>query len=73
MPSVVTLALPRSHSSEEIGDQLKDRGVLVSYQSGYLLERNWIQACRLGAESKPPEKLVRLLKKMIQPSLSLEH
>ena len=72
MPSVVTLALPRSHNSEEIGDRLKDRGVLVSYQSGYLLERNWIQACRMGAESKPPEKLVRLLKKMIQPSVSLE-
>lgn len=63
MPAVVTIALPEIHSSEAIGDTLKEHGVLISYRSNYLLERNWIQACMMGAENKPAEKFVRLLKK----------
>jgi aspartate aminotransferase-like enzyme len=63
MPAVVTIALPEMHSSRDIGDTLKDHGVLISYRSSYLLERNWIQACMMGAENKPTEKFVRLLKK----------
>ncbi len=63
MPSVITIALPEIRSSEAIGDTLKEHGVLISYRSHYLLERNWIQACMMGAEHKPAEKLVRLLKK----------
>lgn len=63
MPAVVTIALPEIHSSEAIGDTLKEHGVLVSYRSHYLLERNWIQACMMGAENKPAEKFVRLLKR----------
>lgn len=63
MPAVVTIVLPEVHSSESIGDTLKEHGVLVSYRSAYLLERNWIQACMMGAEHKPAEKFIRLLKK----------
>lgn len=63
MPAVVTVALPEIHSSEAIGDTLKSHGVLISYRSSYLLERNWIQACMMGAEHKPSEKFIRLLKK----------
>jgi len=66
MPAVVTIALPEMHSSEAIGDTLKDHGVLISYRSNYLLERNWIQACMMGAENKTPEKFVRLLKKQLK-------
>ncbi|QBG48410.1 aminotransferase class V-fold PLP-dependent enzyme [Verrucomicrobia bacterium S94] len=62
MPAVVTIALPEIHSSERIGDKLKEHGVLISYRSDYLLERNWIQACMMGAEHKPPEKFIRLLR-----------
>lgn len=65
MPAVVTIALPEIHSSETIGDTLKQHGVLISYRSNYLLERNWIQACMMGAEHKPTEKFVRLLKKQL--------
>jgi len=68
MPSVVTIPLDKSHSSEVIGETLRNHGILISYRSGYLLERNWIQACRLGEESKPAEKLVRLLKKELNRS-----
>ncbi len=63
MPAVVTIALPEIHCSKRIGEVLKSHGVLISYRSRYLLERNWIQACMMGAEKKPSEKLVRLLKK----------
>lgn len=63
MPAVVTIALPEIHCSESIGDLLKEHGVLISYRSQYLLERNWIQACMMGTEHKPAEKFVRLLKK----------
>ena len=66
MPAVVTVALPEIHSSERIGDELKSHGVLISYRSHYLLERNWIQACMMGAEHKPSEKFVRLLKKELK-------
>ncbi|MDF7798137.1 GNAT family N-acetyltransferase [Pontiellaceae bacterium B1224] len=66
MPAVVTIALPEIHSSESIGDALKNHGVLISYRSTYLLERNWIQACMMGAEHKPSEKFIRLLKKELK-------
>jgi aspartate aminotransferase-like enzyme/GNAT superfamily N-acetyltransferase len=66
MPAVITIALPEIHSSETIGDKLKEHGVLVSYRSHYLLERNWIQACMMGAEHKPSDKFVRLLKKELK-------
>lgn len=66
MPAVVTIVLPEIHSSERIGDALKKHGVLISYRSNYLLERNWIQACMMGAENKPAEKFVRLLKKELK-------
>ncbi|MDE0960713.1 MAG: aminotransferase class V-fold PLP-dependent enzyme [Planctomycetota bacterium] len=72
MPSVVTIALASHHCSEEIGDALKKHGVLVSYQSRYLRDRNWIQACRLGADSQPAEKLVRLLRKKLKPARNLD-
>ncbi|VGO22400.1 Soluble hydrogenase 42 kDa subunit [Pontiella sulfatireligans] len=64
MPAVVTIALPALHSSEAIGDTLKDHGVHISYRNNYLLERNWIQASMMGPEHhRPAEKFVRLLKK----------
>ena len=47
-PAVITIALPDMVESEMIGDQLKQAGYLVSYRSGYLLKRNWIQICLMG-------------------------
>ena len=62
-PAVITIALPELHSSEAVGDALKERGILVSYRSHYLLERNWIQACMMGPERRPADTFIRLLKK----------
>jgi aspartate aminotransferase-like enzyme len=47
-PAVVTIALPSDVSSKTIGGLLKRAGCLLSYNSGYLLQRNWIQICLMG-------------------------
>ena len=51
-PAVVTLALPPEVSSKTIGFQLKKAGYLLSYNSAYLLPRNWIQICLMGEWSR---------------------
>ena len=48
-PSVLTVALPPDLDSDRIGSQLREAGFLLSYQSRYLLERNWIQICLMGS------------------------
>ena len=47
-PAVVSLALPPEINSKSIGLQLKKAGFLLSYNSEYLLKRNWIQICLMG-------------------------
>jgi aspartate aminotransferase-like enzyme len=51
-PAVVSLALPHGVSARTVGWQLKKAGYLLSYNSGYLLERNWIQICLMGEWSR---------------------
>jgi len=58
-PAVITLVLPDSISSQRIGDQLQAAGFLLSYQSEYLRDRNWIQICLMGDCSR--QSLVALL------------
>jgi aspartate aminotransferase-like enzyme len=58
-PAVITIALPPWQSSEEAGTFMERRGFLLSYYSGYLLARNWIQICLMGHCSRPA--LERLL------------
>ncbi|NAP00860.1 hypothetical protein FRY77_33325 [Halomonas sp. MG34] len=50
-PGIITLPLPSSVSSRTIGDRLKEKGVIVSYESDYLLKRNWIQFALMGDHS----------------------
>ena len=47
-PAVTTIALPPAVSSRTLGEQLATAGYLLSYMSGYLLERNWLQICLMG-------------------------
>jgi aspartate aminotransferase-like enzyme len=44
-PAVTTLALPASDSSVDVGQRLEKQGFLLSYNSEYLVSRNWIQVC----------------------------
>ena len=51
-PAVVSIALPPEISSKSLGLQLKKAGFLLSYNSEYLLKRNWIQICLMGEWSR---------------------
>lgn len=51
-PAVLTIALPPEVSSRNIGWLLHQEGYLLSYQSSYLLKRNWIQICIMGEWSR---------------------
>lgn len=59
-PAVLTIALPPTLDSNEVGARLRDAGYLLSYQSSYLLDRNWIQICLMGADL-PRDRLAPLL------------
>jgi len=47
-PAVITVALPCQLSSRKLGEAMEQRGWMLSYRSGYLLERNLIQICLMG-------------------------
>ncbi|HEX3718831.1 MAG TPA: aminotransferase class V-fold PLP-dependent enzyme [Verrucomicrobiae bacterium] len=58
-PGVVSIALPQTQNSAHLGAQLQRAGYLLSYNSDYLRQRNWIQICLMGEFST--EKLDSLL------------
>ena len=47
-PSVITIDLSPSLSSEDVGNRLEDAGCRLNYRSTYLVERNWIQLYLVG-------------------------
>jgi len=47
-PAVHTLIPPAGVSARALGERLRDAGWLISFESGYLRERNWLQVCLLG-------------------------
>jgi aspartate aminotransferase-like enzyme len=47
-PAVHTLIPPDGVSAHAIGEKLRDAGWLISFESGYLRERNWLQVCLMG-------------------------
>ncbi|WP_227396184.1 aminotransferase class V-fold PLP-dependent enzyme [Jeotgalibacillus aurantiacus] len=49
---IVTAQLPSTISSRAFGDRCKQKGVLISYESEYLLKRNWIQAAVMGSHQE---------------------
>jgi aspartate aminotransferase-like enzyme len=67
-PHVTTLVLPETVSSLEMGKLLEDEGILVSYRSQYLLEKNYIQICFMGECRKPPRMITRFLREALSRS-----
>ncbi|MFC4557270.1 aminotransferase class V-fold PLP-dependent enzyme [Virgibacillus kekensis] len=55
-PGVITIEIPSTISSRDFGDILKDQGIHVSYESGYLLERNWVQIALMGIQKEAAAK-----------------
>lgn len=47
-PGVITIALPPHLRSTDIGSQLQQSGLFLSYNSDYLRPRNWIQVCLMS-------------------------
>jgi len=43
--AVISINLPESISSSDFGRLVEDRGFLLSYKSGYLIQKNWVQIC----------------------------
>jgi len=48
-PAIVTVAMSEPGAAAELGDRMERSGFILSYRSRYLMERNWIQACLMGA------------------------
>ena len=59
LPGVVTVACPAGQSGLEVAQRLEQAGFLLSCNSDYLRQRNWIQICLMGEYSR--EKLDGLL------------
>jgi len=72
-PGVLTIALPSELDSNAIGGTLRDAGYLLSYQSRYLIDRNWIQICLMGSDLCPEriEPLVDLMPRVVSAMKSV--
>ena len=64
-PHVTTIVLPEAISSLEMGKLLEDEGILVSYRSHYLIEKNHIQICFMGECQKPPRMITYFLREAL--------
>jgi len=58
-PSVTTLALPAHVSARDVAARVAKAGYAVACNSGYLIERNWLQIALMGEHSR--SQLVRLV------------
>lgn len=66
-PAVITIAIDDSIDSSELGRGMEAEGYLLSYQSGYLVQRNWLQICLMGEyRGDEIEQLVQTLVKLSQ-------
>lgn len=51
-PMVLTLEPPSGVAALALGDALEERGIWLSYRSGYLVERNLLQVCLMGEHQR---------------------
>lgn len=51
-PGAITIPLPPHVNSCVLGNALQREGWLLSYQSNYLIEHNWIQVCLFGHSAR---------------------
>lgn len=65
-PGIITLKVPDGLSSRSIGDQLKEKGIFLSYESDYLIKRNWVQISLMGFHN------IQTCKQMIQSLLKVK-
>ena len=58
-PAIITINLPRRLDSRWVGGRAREAGLLLSHQSQYLINRNWVQVCLMGSYSR--DDLARLV------------
>ena len=68
-PHITTTVMPDSISSLEMGKLLEDEGILASYRSEYLIEKNQIQICFMGECQKPPQLITYFLRETMEQVL----
>jgi aspartate aminotransferase-like enzyme/predicted N-acetyltransferase YhbS len=69
-PAVVTIPVPRSLPTRLVGDALRNQGLLVAYQSEYLVHRNWLQVSWMGQCSEAGlERLLAALERRLGAEL----
>ena len=69
-PAVVTIPVPRSLPTRLVGDALRKQGLLVAYQSEYLVHRNWLQVSLMGQCSEAGlERLLAALERRLGAEL----
>ncbi|HEV7667362.1 MAG TPA: aminotransferase class V-fold PLP-dependent enzyme [Thermoanaerobaculia bacterium] len=61
-PWVLTLLPPEGTKAFDLGERLEAAGFLLSYRSGYLVRRNWLQVCLMGEHT--PAALDALLDRL---------
>jgi aspartate aminotransferase-like enzyme len=67
-PGIITIKVPPGLSSRQIGDRCKEIGVLLSYESDYLLNRNWVQLALMGYHNEEEVlKAVASIKDIVAP------
>lgn len=72
-PAVLSIVIPEWVSSKAVGDAAYDAGYLLSYMSGYLLKRNWVQVCLMGdLPAADIEPLLAILERMCVPASTVE-
>jgi aspartate aminotransferase-like enzyme/predicted N-acetyltransferase YhbS len=65
-PAVVTLPFETIGSAASVGDALQQRGLLVAYQSEYLVRRNWLQIGLMGRVTiEHLDRLVSVLRVLV--------
>ncbi len=47
-PAVITISIPKEISSKKLGEIMEQMGYYLSFNSYYLVEKNWIQICIMG-------------------------
>ena len=65
-PAVLTIPCETIGSAASVGDALQQRGLLVAYQSEYLVRRNWLQIGLMGGVTMEHlDRLVNVLRVVV--------
>ena len=66
-PAIMTVILPCSLNSRQLGDDLYLNGYGLHYESSYLLKKNWLQiSCINDISEKETDRMLKLIETLVQ-------